>query len=239
MPMPGAVEPRPLPSLESRCSVPEEAQEAWRDALEVCGEEGEWCKGTHQAFAQSMVVDNQGNLKTDVDPADVKEAIELYERGAELMPDSFETYSKLGRLISAYGAGTGTLNTAGGVAAGVPKSDKAAKYLVDEAGTQLAVLVVGDALLEPFWPEGLGINRGFLSALDAVWLLTHFHSDGHTHDVRLALSKRAELLEKLRQLSAFTKETLLKPDYQGFELLPSSRYKLFSEGPTEVAAGAV
>ena len=116
---------------------------------------------------------------------------------------------------------------------------EAAKYLVDEAGTQLAVLVVGDALLEPFWPEGLGINRGFLSALDAVWLLTHFHSDGHTHDVRLALSKRAELLEKLRQLSAFTKETLLKPDYQGFELLPSSRYKLFSEGPTEVAAGAV
>jgi hypothetical protein len=28
MPMPGAVEPRPLPSLESRFSVPEEAQEA-------------------------------------------------------------------------------------------------------------------------------------------------------------------------------------------------------------------
>jgi hypothetical protein len=28
MPMPGAVEPRPLPSLESRSSVPLEAQEA-------------------------------------------------------------------------------------------------------------------------------------------------------------------------------------------------------------------
>ena len=28
MPMPGAVEPRPLPSLESRISVPLEAQEA-------------------------------------------------------------------------------------------------------------------------------------------------------------------------------------------------------------------
>src|SRR6185437_1113849 len=28
MPMPGAVEPMPLPSLESRCSVPLEAQEA-------------------------------------------------------------------------------------------------------------------------------------------------------------------------------------------------------------------
>ena len=28
---------------------------------------------------------------------------------------------------------------------------------------------VGDALLEPFWPQGLGSNRGFHSALDAVW----------------------------------------------------------------------
>jgi hypothetical protein len=31
------------------------------------------------------------------------------------------------------------------------------------------VALVGDALLEPFWPEGLGINRGFMSALDACW----------------------------------------------------------------------
>ena len=30
------------------------------------------------------------------------------------------------------------------------------------------VMVSGDALLEPFWPEGLGIARGFLSAFDTV-----------------------------------------------------------------------
>merc|ERR1719183_2839038 len=30
------------------------------------------------------------------------------------------------------------------------------------------VCAVGDALLEPFWPEGLGIIRGFMSALDAA-----------------------------------------------------------------------
>jgi hypothetical protein len=33
----------------------------------------------------------------------------------------------------------------------------------------------------------------------------------------------------LRQLSAFTKDTLLKSEFQSFELPPSSRYKLFSE----------
>jgi len=32
---------------------------------------------------------------------------------------------------------------------------------------------VGDALQEPFWPEGLGINRGFLGALDCAYLVQH------------------------------------------------------------------
>ena len=33
----------------------------------------------------------------------------------------------------------------------------------------LLVLPVGDALQEPFWPEGLGVNRGMHNALDACW----------------------------------------------------------------------
>ena len=33
----------------------------------------------------------------------------------------------------------------------------------------MLVLPVGDALQEPFWPEGLGINRGMHNALDACW----------------------------------------------------------------------
>ena len=38
----------------------------------------------------------------------------------------------------------------------------------------LLVLPVGDALQEPFWPEGLGINRGMHNALDAVWTGHHW-----------------------------------------------------------------
>jgi len=34
----------------------------------------------------------------------------------------------------------------------------------------LLVLPVGDALQEPFWPEGLGINRGMHTCLDASWV---------------------------------------------------------------------
>ena len=32
------------------------------------------------------------------------------------------------------------------------------------------LLPIGDALQEPFWPEGLGINRGIHNALDACWV---------------------------------------------------------------------
>ena len=42
-------------------------------------------------------------------------------------------------------------------------------------------------LQEPFWPEGLGINRGFLHVLDCadlakqVHVPSHVHGHGHTH----------------------------------------------------------
>jgi len=31
------------------------------------------------------------------------------------------------------------------------------------------VMPVGDALMEPFWPQGLGSNRGFHTALNAIF----------------------------------------------------------------------
>ncbi|TPX34747.1 hypothetical protein SmJEL517_g02776 [Synchytrium microbalum] len=31
------------------------------------------------------------------------------------------------------------------------------------------ILPAGDALQNPYWPQGLGINRGFMNALDCVW----------------------------------------------------------------------
>ncbi|XP_010885225.2 protein-methionine sulfoxide oxidase mical3b isoform X4 [Esox lucius] len=38
-------------------------------------------------------------------------------------------------------------------------------------GHQLLVTLVGDSLLEPFWPMGTGIARGFLAALDSAWMV--------------------------------------------------------------------
>ena len=42
----------------------------------------------------------------------------------------------------------------------------------------MPVFPIGDALLEPFWPQGLGSNRGFHSALDAAHALAVMRRDG-------------------------------------------------------------
>ncbi|TKS70175.1 [F-actin]-methionine sulfoxide oxidase MICAL2 [Collichthys lucidus] len=39
-------------------------------------------------------------------------------------------------------------------------------------GHQLLVSLVGDSLLEPFWPMGTGCARGFLAAFDTAWMTT-------------------------------------------------------------------
>ncbi|KAG9330095.1 hypothetical protein JZ751_027343, partial [Albula glossodonta] len=38
-------------------------------------------------------------------------------------------------------------------------------------GHKLLVTLVGDSLLEPFWPMGTGIARGFLAAMDSAWMV--------------------------------------------------------------------
>jgi hypothetical protein len=40
---------------------------------------------------------------------------------------------------------------------------------IDDTKKQALVLPIGDALQNPYWPQGLGINKGFHSALNAVW----------------------------------------------------------------------
>jgi len=42
---------------------------------------------------------------------------------------------------------------------------------VQEKKSNVIVTLVGDALIEPFWPLGTGCNRAVISALDAAWIV--------------------------------------------------------------------
>lgn len=43
---------------------------------------------------------------------------------------------------------------------------------------RVAVFPIGDSLLEPFWPQGLGSNRGFHTALDACYAVSVMRNEG-------------------------------------------------------------
>jgi len=73
------------------------------------------------------------------------------------------------------------------------RTDAEAKWLealkkAEGAEKLCPIFPVGDALVEPFWPQGLGSNRGFHSALDAAWAIHVMHAEG---SVEPALVDRA------------------------------------------------
>ena len=60
--------------------------------------------------------------------------------------------------------------------------------------SSLLGLLVGDALINPFWPTGTGIGKGFLGVFDACWTFRQMCMPNG--DVTQALQER-ELIYKL------------------------------------------
>eukprot|EP00050_Salpingoeca_kvevrii_P020863 m.103418 g.103418 ORF g.103418 m.103418 type:complete len:191 (+) comp9055_c1_seq3:1837-2409(+) len=94
-----------------------------------------------------------------------------------------------------------------------------------EKGSSLAVFAVGDCLLEPFWPEGLGINRGFHTALDTVYVIQKCMPSGEIDDEKAMIALRETLYAKMKGLSAFTKTNIVHDNYRAYGLHPQTRYK--------------
>jgi len=85
-------------------------------------------------------------------------------------------------------------------------------------GFPLLVGVVGDSLLEPFWPDGTGCARGFLSALDAAWMIRSWSLQSNPLQ---ALEERENLYSLLSQ----TTDDSIKTSYSKFTIDPRTRYK--------------
>ncbi|XP_069001544.1 protein-methionine sulfoxide oxidase mical3b isoform X2 [Embiotoca jacksoni] len=84
-------------------------------------------------------------------------------------------------------------------------------------GHQLLVTLVGDSLLEPFWPMGTGVARGFLAALDSSWMIRSWSQGRAPLDI---LAERESLYRLLPQT---TPENMQK-NISLFSVDPASRY---------------
>jgi len=91
----------------------------------------------------------------------------------------------------------------------------------------LFVALIGDALIEPFWPEGLGIVRGFFSVLDACYAAAQWSSGRSRPEV---LQQAAEAYTVLKTLNASTRAGVLQNDESQYGLQPSSRYRPHCHG---------
>uniref|UniRef100_A0A1A8NDU9 F-actin monooxygenase n=1 Tax=Nothobranchius rachovii TaxID=451742 RepID=A0A1A8NDU9_9TELE len=84
-------------------------------------------------------------------------------------------------------------------------------------GHALLVALVGDSLLEPFWPMGTGIARGFLAAMDSGWMVKSW-AQGKT-----PLEVLAERESIYRLLPQTTPENVSK-NFSQYSLDPTTRY---------------
>ncbi|XP_072241512.1 protein-methionine sulfoxide oxidase mical3a [Leuresthes tenuis] len=84
-------------------------------------------------------------------------------------------------------------------------------------GHNLLVALVGDSLLEPFWPMGTGIARGFLAAMDSGWMVRSW-AQGKT-----PLEVLAERESIYRLLPQTTTENISK-NFSQYSVDPTTRY---------------
>ncbi|XP_069732050.1 F-actin-monooxygenase MICAL1 isoform X1 [Phaenicophaeus curvirostris] len=65
-------------------------------------------------------------------------------------------------------------------------------------GVRLLLGLVGDCLVEPFWPLGTGVARGFLAAFDAAWMVRRWAAGTPPLEV---LAERESIYQHLSQTS--------------------------------------
>jgi len=102
--------------------------------------------------------------------------------------------------------------------------------LVGREPARMLVGVCGDGLIEPFWPEGLGIVRGFFGALDLAFAVKVWAETG---DAELAVSRFETAFRCLKSLAGKTRQQVLKADEQAFGLDPATRYRGLSQSEAQ------
>lgn len=93
-----------------------------------------------------------------------------------------------------------------------------ASRVLERHGHKMLMCLVGDSLLEPFWPTGSGCARGWLSSFDACWAI-HSWSSGRMTPLEV-LAER----ESIYRLLAQTTPENLNKDYSAYTVEPQTRY---------------
>ncbi|GFS17477.1 [F-actin]-methionine sulfoxide oxidase MICAL2 [Elysia marginata] len=95
-------------------------------------------------------------------------------------------------------------------------AENASRFIVKN-GHHLLMALVGDSLLEPFWPTGSGCARGFLGAFDTAWMIRGWAMGRPPLQV---LAERESVYAVLSQ----TTPNYLHKNHNLYTIDPNSRY---------------
>ncbi|XP_052063696.1 F-actin-monooxygenase MICAL1-like isoform X2 [Mytilus californianus] len=97
-----------------------------------------------------------------------------------------------------------------------------ASHIIERNGKKLLIGLIGDSLLEPFWPQGTGCARGFLGALDTAWMIGNWKS---MKEKPLDIIAQRESVYKV--LSQTTQDNISKK-FSNYTVEPKSRYSIIN-----------
>ncbi|XP_041582185.1 F-actin-monooxygenase MICAL1 [Vulpes lagopus] len=141
----------------------------------------------------------------------VPEALQCFVRAAA----DFATNGKLGKLEFARDA-HGRPDISAFDFTSMMRAESSAR-VQEKDGARLLLGLVGDCLVEPFWPLGTGVARGFLAAFDAAWMVKRWAEGAGPLEV---LAER----ESLYQLLSQTSPENMHRNVAQYELDPATRY---------------
>ncbi|XP_037699036.1 F-actin-monooxygenase MICAL1 isoform X2 [Choloepus didactylus] len=141
----------------------------------------------------------------------VPEALQRFARAAA----DFATHGKLGKLEFAQDA-HGRPDISAFDFTSMMRAESSAR-VQEKHGARLLLGLVGDCLVEPFWPLGTGVARGFLAAFDAAWMVKRWAEGAGPLEV---LAER----ESLYQLLSQTSPENMHRNVAQYGLDPATRY---------------
>ncbi|XP_042636870.1 F-actin-monooxygenase MICAL1 [Orycteropus afer afer] len=141
----------------------------------------------------------------------VPEALQRFARAAA----DFATHGKLGKLEFAQDA-HGRPDVSAFDFTTMMRAESSAR-VQEKHSARLLLGLVGDCLVEPFWPLGTGVARGFLAAFDAAWMVKRWAEGAEPLEV---LAER----ESLYQLLSQTSPENMNRNVAQYGLDPATRY---------------
>ncbi|XP_040330278.1 F-actin-monooxygenase MICAL1 isoform X4 [Herpailurus yagouaroundi] len=141
----------------------------------------------------------------------VPEALQHFVRAAA----DFATNGKLGKLEFAKDA-HGRPDISAFDFTSMMRAESSAR-VQEKHGARVLLGLVGDCLVEPFWPLGTGVARGFLAAFDAAWMVKRWAEGAGPLEV---LAER----ESLYQLLSQTSPDNMHRNVAQYGLDPATRY---------------